>query len=425
MKVSAKVSSLYSRILELGIGLILLLMPFHAFLVVTASHFLGLGVLFQSWKELLIVALVGVWVLYCVSQRKLLFKLDLANWLVLGIMGLSLLVTLFIRPTPVAILFGIKTNLVALGLFLIAQIPLSKSRPLKKYLLWVVLVPAGVVSVLALLQSFAIPPSFIEQLGYSATTIDPTQHVDAALSFYRAFSTLGGPNQLGAYLIVPMVFATIYALKTKKYWLFGGTGLILVALVVTYSRSAWLGAVAALLVALLLMLKGKARLLLVGGMIVAAIFGGAYVYNALNTPSNPVQYLLLHGRVFENRIEGSDQGRLEAFTSTTDAIAAEPWGHGIGSAGPASFNADQSVIPENWYLQIAYEIGVFGLILYIGFFAVILGDFWRHRADPLAASLFAATVGVLVANLFLHAWADSTLSLILFALYGLYKGQRT
>lgn len=421
---TTKLTTLYSRIIELGIGLILVLMPFHAFMVVATSHFLGFGVLFQSWKELFIVLLAGVWVLYGVSARKLLFKLDIANWLVLGIIGLSLLVTLFVQPTPAAILFGIKTNLVALGLFLIAQIPLSQKRPVKKYLLWLVLVPAGIVSILALLQSFVIPPNFLGQLGYSAATIDPTQQVDSALKFWRAFSTLGGPNQLGAYLIVPFIFATIYALKTKRYWLLVGSGVILMAVVVTYSRSAWLGTAAALLTALILSLKGKVRVIFIGGIAVVAVLGGMYLYSALQQPNNSVQYVLLHGRVFENRIEGSDQGRLESFTNTTNAIVSEPWGHGLGSAGPASFKATQSVIPENWYLQIAYEIGVFGLVLYICLFAVLLGDFWRQRRDPLAASLFAATVGILVANLFLHAWADSTLALLMFALYGLYKGQR-
>lgn len=421
---TSKISTLYSRVIELGIGLILLCMPFHAFAVVVASHYFGFGVLFQSWKELLVVVLVGVWALYCVAQRKLLFKLDVVNWLVLGIIGLSILVSIYIHPTPTALLFGIKTNLVALGLFLIAQIPIAKTRPIKRYLLWFILLPAGIVSIVALLQSFVIPTSTLVQLGYSSTTIDPTQMVDSALKFYRAFSTLGGPNQLGAYLILPLSFATVYALRSRRYWLLLGSGIILAATVVTYSRSAWLGVVAALIAALLLSLRGKIRIVFITVVVVLSLVAGVYAITALQGPNNPVQYVLLHGRVFENRIEGSDQGRLEAFTSTTNTIVAEPWGHGLGSAGPASFKATHSVIPENWYLQIAYEVGVFGLILYICFFAAMLGDFWRHRKEPMAASLFAATVGVLVTNLFLHAWADSTLCLVVFALYGLYKGRQ-
>jgi O-antigen ligase len=100
-----------------------------------------------------------------------------------------------------------------------------------------------------------------------------------------------------------------------------------------------------------------------------------------------------------------------------------PIGHGLGSAGPASFKASQPVIPENWYLQIAYEVGILGLLLYILAFAGLLGDFIRNRNLALPASLFALTCGILVSNLFLHTWADSTLVLIVFTLYGLYKGQ--
>jgi O-antigen ligase len=160
-------------------------------------------------------------------------------------------------------------------------------------------------------------------------------------------------------------------------------------------------------------------------MITLLVVGVGLAAADLRRPDSTLGYVFLHGRVFENRIEGSDAGRIEAFTQTTQEIIEKPFGHGLGSAGPASFQAERSVIPENWYLQIAYEIGVIGLMLYICAFAFLLGDFWRHRADPLAAALFAATVGVLVTNLFLHALADSSLSLILFGLYGIYKRRAT
>ena len=95
----------------------------------------------------------------------------------------------------------------------------------------------------------------------------------------------------------------------------------------------------------------------------------------------------------------------------------------MGTAGPASLKSSQPVVPENWFLQIAYEIGIFGLILYVMAFSFLLGDFIRNRHKPIAASLFAITAGLLAASMFLHVWADSTLVLIMFTLYGVYKSR--
>ena len=149
---------------------------------------------------------------------------------------------------------------------------------------------------------------------------------------------------------------------------------------------------------------------------------GSIVISQINT-NQRLQNVLLHGRYFEGRIEGSDQGRLESVSRIADQIVQRPFGHGLGSAGPASFRSANPIIPENWYLQIAYEIGILGLMIYLFAFAALLGDFIRKRSNALAVSLFAATVGVLIVNLFLQTWADSTLALIVFTLYGIYKSR--
>ena len=88
-----------------------------------------------------------------------------------------------------------------------------------------------------------------------------------------------------------------------------------------------------------------------------------------------------------------------------------------------SFLISQEPRIENWYLQIAYEVGVLGLVLYLAAFTGLLGEFVRDRKNPFAIGLLSATVGILIVNLFLHAWADSTLVLIMFSLYGLYRGK--
>ncbi len=405
-----------------GLAIILVFMPFHAFLAISLGS-LGIDrTLVQSWKEILILIMSFMWVIYQISKKKLAFKTDAINLLFLSIIFLSILVSAFIRPGSEALLFGIKTNLVALALFFIAQIPISNRSFLKRNLLWLIIIPGVVVSLLAFFQAFLITPETLEKIGYTAATINPRQIIDGSINFLRSFSTLGGPNQLGAYLLIPLAFSLVYGIRQKKWFVLLPSLLILSAIVLSFSRSAWIGAIITFSLSVFLSISKKQKIyFLIISLLVAFIVGGT-IASQIGT-NERLQNVLLHGRVFEGRIEGSDQGRLESIAKTTNEVIARPFGHGLGSAGPASFRSDNPIIPENWYLQIAYEVGMAGLLLYIFAFAALLGDFIRNRSNNLAIALFSITVGVLVINIFLQAWADSTLVLMIFALYGIYRSK--
>jgi O-antigen ligase len=416
------VSKYSQEVVNFGIAIILILMPFHAFISVYLGY-LGLNkTLVQSWKEILIILLAFAWLIYQASKKRLAFKFDTINILFITIIFLSFLITLINHPNSEAVLFGIKTNLVAIGLYFVAQIPKANKNVLKSKISLFVVVPALIVSILAILQTFVIKPDFLYRLGYGASTIDPKQIVDGSLGIYRAFSTLGGPNQLGAYLLVPLAFAIVYGIRQKKWFIFGASFPILIGIALSFSRSAWIGAIFTLLISIFIAVNKKQKIYLAVVASVVLVIMGVSV-GVLATKNQKVQNVLLHGRYFENRIEGSDQNRLQAIADATTEIIASPFGHGLGSAGPASFKSDKPVIPENWYLQIAYEIGVIGLMLYILVFAGLMGEFIRDLKNPMAASLLAATIGILIINLFLQAWADSTLVLIVFALYGIYRSK--
>ncbi len=416
--------AILQRLIGLGLAVVLLLMPFHAFFSIYLGSMGASQTIIQSWKEAFVIVLGVLWIIFILSKRRLNIKLDTTNIVFMLIVFLSILVTIFVRPESEAVLFGIKTNLVAIALYFIAQITLSNRAFIKRNLMWIIIIPGLIVSVLAILQGLIIPPEFLEQLGYSATTIDPRQIVDGSLKFYRAFSTLGGPNQLGAYLVIPLVFCLSYAIVQKKWKLLLLALPVLMAIFLSYSRSAWLGSIVAIFAVLAIATNKKARIYFVVASIVLVFSAGALISTQIGKNTD-IERVLLHGRYFENRIEGSDQNRLEAISTTTNSVMARPFGHGLGSAGPASFKSTHPVIIENWYLQIAYEIGLVGLLLYIIAFAGLLAGMLQDRNNPLAVSLFGATVGMLVMSLFLHTWADSTLVLIMFALYGLYKGRST
>ncbi len=416
-KITAEISQ---QLIGIGTLTILLLMPFHAFMSIYIGYLGANRTIVQSWKEVLILTMGFLWLIYQASKKSLAFKLDSTNILFGSIIIFTLLITFFVRPNSDAVLLGVKTNLVAIALYFIAQTPLAKQSILKTKLFWIVVAPAVVVSLLAIMQSFFIPPDFLSNFGYNSNTINPRQIIDGSIDFLRSFSTLGGPNQLGSYLVVPLVFVLVYGIRLKKWWLLACGLPITAGIVLSFSRSAWIGAIIGVLVAIFIAIDKKWRLYfaIASGVFICLV--SVLVITQINS-NTAIENVLLHGRYFENRIEGSDKGRLESVVATSAEIINSPFGHGLGSAGPSSFKADNPVIPENWYLQIAYEIGLAGLLLYILAFASLTRDFVRNKSDLLASSLLAATLAILVMNLFLQTWADSTLVLMMFALYGIFK----
>jgi hypothetical protein len=75
-------------------------------------------------------------------------------------------------------------------------------------------------------------------------------------------------------------------------------------------------------------------------------------------------------------------------------------------------------------LQIGLELGILGLGLFLAFFGVELFALAK-MATPFSLALAASVIGLMVTNVFLHAWADSTLGIMIFTLLGIMAYERT
>lgn len=412
----------YHKILAVGVSTILLLMPLHGILSVGLGKITGQMTVVQAWKEvviliLMIVAAVGL------INRRIKWSLDYVNKSALIVLLLSLVLVALHPVDAKSLAFGIKTDLLPIILFFIAQV--ASPAFTKENLFHLVVWPATLVAVMAIAQIYIVPISLLTAIGYNLSTINPLQLVDPALNLVRAFSTLGGPNQLGAYLIVTISILTIYIIKKHLWWYILPLGLMLFALVLSFSRSAWIGLLTCILVIPFLLLQNKARIAYTGLAILAVVMIATSVNQMLKDPANSTaQYILLHGRVFENRVEGSDAGRLTSAQSGISVILSSPLGKGLGMAGPASFYSKSPIISENWYLQIGIEMGIIGLLAYLAFF--LTNGVWLYRSgrrgNLMSIGVLAGLIGLSIVNLFLHTWADSTLALVFFAILGLNKG---
>lgn len=410
---------------------IVLLLPLHAFLSTWLGTSIGPLWLFKSWKEIVLfsLALLGiVWVLVSAERRRQIFGDRL-----LQLIGLYALVTLAVTCFHArdigfgAMWAGIAMNLrfplmlavtYIIGKYLRFDYGTVRHRVLHG-LMWVGL---G-LAVLGILQVFVVDKNMLTQFGYDkSATIAPYVVIDDNPTALRAFATLRGPNDYGAFLILPtLVVVILGVLQRRRYLLI--LPVLLIAIVLSGSRSAWLGlligvAVMGIIIFGRHVLKNrKVMWAAVGGFAVGLLL----VVASLSIPA--VRLAIFHSSPGDHSLtEGSTDNHWRATWAGLQRVAHNPLGGGAGSSGPASYYGDHPKISENYYVQIAEETGVLGLAVFTAIMALVARRLYTLRPDTLAVTLLSAGAGVSAIGFWLHVWSDDPLALTYAMLVGIVLG---
>ena len=405
-----------TRFIGWGLLVLIAIMPFHAFLSVYLGSLTKHETVIQAWKELLIV-IMSLLALTTIITTKAWAKLTRPIIIaILAFSALALLVSLRPSESLPTFVYGAKTDLEFLALFIIsgfAYLPNLEQRLQKT-----ILISSALVIIFGILQVLVLPKDWLAHFGYNAQTLLPYQSVDPAVHSIRIIGTLAGPNQLGEWLILPIALSLYLLAKERKIW----PGLLLLgALFVefnTYSRTAWIGTLVAAVATILLILPKKLAWAFAAASLIIAIGVGIWGRDAVLRQSK-LQYYLLHGRLFESQVQGSSASHFAAITHGLAEMRAHPLGLGLGTAGPASEQSASVIITENYYLQVGIEIGILGLSLFLIILGLLAKDLWSLReGSTLAIPLLGALLGLSAVNLFLHGWTDSSTALIFWGVTG-------
>jgi hypothetical protein len=426
MKTSALKYSVLTWMSSLTI-LIILLVPFHAFLTVWGSSVMGHYTLLRLWKEILLV-ICGIGVLFLLCTDHKIRSHTLSRRLVWLISGYALVQIIWgliavtqHEVSAKALGYGLISNLRFLAFFLITWAVSLRLARMRSHWQWIVLWPAAIVIIFGLLQVFILPHNFLTHFGYGLGTIDPYETINHNHNYIRIASTLRGPNPLGAYLLLPISMLGVLLLQKR---LQRRQAVLLVAalgcLFFSFSRSAWLGAVITLVIAASYILRGRQvrriALITVGCLALVTLVSIAFMHD-----NSRFQNFVFHTEDRSTIKTSSNDGHVAALEAGARDIAYEPLGRGPGTAGPASvYNAGHPTrIAENYFLQIGQETGVVGLILFLLINVGVGYLLWLRRSDSLALALFASFLGLTFVNLLSHAWADDTLAYIWWGLAGI------
>ncbi len=400
---------------------------------------------FAVWKETLLAVILCLCLVELIARGRsgfrILTRMDVLDVLILILLGLSIVLPIAIGLAfhPAQWLLGFKYDFIPLVAFLmLRRVPWSDffRKRVTQVILW-----AGVAVATYGIATLFLPDSFFLWLGYSPLhslyipegPLAAFQYIGGT-SVARIQSTMSGPNQLGLWLLLPLSILLSRMLKgsVSRFW-FPVSCLLLGALVLTFSRAAWIAAAVITIVVAFLSLPRRAfwKFSAIGGAALAACL----LIVALVAPQ-------ILSRVTSNR------EHLARPLAAMQQMIAHPFGQGLGTAGPAtnrtgdacvylergadaSWAKDQPnlcvfvgknqvqppertctcpFLPENWYLQIGVELGVLGFLLYVTLITIVLYRLWKGRKDPWGFPIFLAFFGISIAALFLHAWEDAAVA---------------
>ena len=405
---------------------VLLLLPFHAFLSTWLGSLTGYLDLVRIWKEIaLLLCLIIALVVLLLDRSRLWTKLletSVIRWALLFTLLTLLVGVVTLQANNVsaeAIVYGLIIQLRLVAIFVLAAFFALYDDTLMRRWKQIVLVPAVVVVVFGLLQVLVLPYDFLRHFGYGPDTIPAFQTIDGKLAFQRYQSTLRGANPLGAYLLIVITTLIIHLYKKRRdyaaYALLTGSTILLYF---TYSRSAWLG----LLVAFAVLGLIKGRQYLRRSSLVAMVIVLVVLLFGLWTQRNNdyIQNTFFHSDETSQAATSSNQQRGQALRSSLEEVREQPWGGGVGSAGPASARNEYASarIAENYFIQVGQELGWAGVVLLLGLVTSLSIWLWGVRSSELGLVLLASFVGITVINLVSHAWADDTLALLWWGLAG-------
>lgn len=333
--------------------------------IVCCALMAGLPLLTRGGVGLLIAACGLLWILWALRTPP--GRMGGINLWILAILAIALLATGF-SPVPVAAFKGLLKLISYLGVYALLRQLLAQSSRWWDRIVAALLAGELATAVLGIRQLFGNT----EELARWA---DPNS---VATGTIRIYGTLENPNLLGGFLlaVLPLALAALLRWQAPLRRLFAATALWLglVALVLTYSRGAWMGMVASLgLMALLLALRQTRGWPPLWRRLLPALLllGGTAVLVVLVTQVEPLRVRVLS--LVAGREDSSNNFRINVWMAALQMVQDRPW-LGIGP-GNTAFNLIYPLYQQPKFnalsaysipLEIMVEAGIPGLLALLG-----------------------------------------------------------
>lgn len=278
-------------------------------------------------------------------------------------------------------------------------------------LLKLIMANTAVLSLWGLIQCQFLGDGFLMKLGYPTTTkwgplrLNDEFYIARLGNFQRLVSTFAAPNTCGLYLaIVLLVTLFMYKkLKINRVFVSVTVAFMAAALLVTFSRTAWIAVCAGLMIYSFNMIRWTGKKVLYVLKAAGAILLAFIILDGIFL-SFDISMAIIH--LVVSTINGNDSsvnGHIDSLLASVENIFMHPLGMGMGENGPrALVFMKKPNLTESAYFLMTYEVGILGSIVYFGSYVKVLYDNIREfRSRRNSRRLFISAVILIVMTGFL------------------------
>jgi O-antigen ligase len=387
------------KIIEYGLYLLVFILPIQTRLIIKGGELNGgyweYGTISLYMTDILLIILLLLFIINLFLKPKItnpeVSGLRITNyWWIIGALELFIFISIFFAPDKILAIYRYGVILLGIGLFwLIVRANYNKTKLYFSLLAGILL--QAILGIWQFLTQFGFSINYLgmavhraEELG---TSVIETIGADGlGERWLRAYGGLPHPNILGGVLAVGILLVAIIFLKTdeennqtqnsspraeklKTYFLVMCYVLCVMCLFFTFSRAAWLGLLAELVVIFVMFVLKKElggqkkflQLILAGGILVFLLFN-------------------LYGNLVNTRISAnaplevkSNNERIESYKIAKEIIK-KNWLFGVGIGNYTLAVRDETVNDKkslyyqpthNVFLLVWAEIGIFGLLSFL------------------------------------------------------------
>lgn len=347
------------------------------------------------WITLVRDVLVGLVIILAIASRKIKFNYLFFVTILFILLGLA---SYFWREASLAQwLRGFRFTFVPILFFMaVSFIDIDEKR--EKPVLIAILLSALLLLAVAVMEVFDLKIPLTTRYS-GAYGLESHQFIGLGEeSIPRLQSLLAGPNAFGLYLLAlsTFVLGAFKLINKKLIWLIVP---IFFILLLTFSRSTLIGFLLVGIISGSTFLKGKIGLLktVIIAILVAVVI---WVLSVALLKSDKYSNFITHETSTTLRSE-----QIERIWESRGDIGL--LGRGMGTAGPSSQNrldGGPNQWSENIYLDTFEELGLFGLILLVLIYIILLVKGWRNYGSPIGKTAFLITVGFALSGLFINTY---------------------
>jgi putative inorganic carbon (HCO3(-)) transporter len=324
--------------------------------------------------RMLVIGLLVLFIARVLTTRSLVVKRTPLDLPLLAFVGSAALSTVFAYNQNVAV-FGIYSRydglltILTYALLFWLTVQAVADAGEARTLLWVLLASGYVVAAIAIFQS-----------------VSDSLRQDAVVP---AYGTLGQKNVLGAFLamLCPLAYGELVAARSwaARVLALNAFAMCGIALYLTFSRSAWIGAAMAAVVVAVWVRGPRLRMGIASAAGVVLLAVGIAV-------------LAQAGGLQAERTDLAEFGdRPAVWQASLRLIASRPLlGYGPDTFGLVFPHFQIADLHQQWdkahaeTLQVAATQGLVGLAAYLLLLAAFIRAYWRGRRNAFAAAIFAA-----------------------------------